>query len=488
MNTNNYQATQTPVVGCAVDLIPWSYLWRRDRAVQEKPEADLILRRLRRLDAVYRTALPTLGAEMAKSPFYKQDDILTPQLPPPKNPILTGALWVGGIKDYGVTLRWEDGCEIPDPADVEVRTYPTAWGWFGWTNDKILKGPQISADGREWFYPCPEGATMDFAYSTRVPSATEMIAVFAPEGVAIPRLHLTGGSLGNWRELDVVVEWGHGVTFADAKPAISGHVCEIISCEIDEDAKRAHVKCLYSEEGRYGFDSRLTLTLCKDEGEGATVLLRDLAKQPVWVAEVGILFYPACEGFYPQTYLATIKDKEQNSIRARVRAHREGESFREIFERVRLWRCPEGSALGDFPDAPPAQFELHVPDAHWDRVYHHAVEQLRGPNMWGMLSSEVGRVTMAMELNGLYDAAQKIYDYFLPAPGIKSDGDFADPTGSLEWANGMRYDMGYFHEGTHSSTGKLLFSMMYRYFMTGDADWLKSMLPRLKQADRKSVV
>ena len=477
-----YQATQAPMLGAAVDLIPWSYVYRSDRAVQEKPEADLILRRLRRLDSVYRTVLEKYGAEQVKSPFYKQDDILTPQLPAPINPILTGALWVGGVKDYGVTLRWEDDCNIPNPADVEVRTYPTAWGWFGWTNDKILEGPEISEDGREWFYPCPEGATMDFAYSTRVPAATEMIAVFAPKGTAIPRLQVTGGSLGNWQELDVVVEWGHGVDFADAKPEIFGHVCEILSCEIDEQSKRARVKCLYSAEGRYGFDSRLTLSLCADEGEGATVLVRQLAEQPIWVAEVGILFYPAAMNLDAKAYIASLESRAGEGIRARVRAHREGESFRETFERVRLWRCPEGSELGEFPEAPPAQFELHVPDAHWERVYHHAIEQLRGPNMWGMLSSEVGRVTMAMELNGLYDAAQKIYDYFLPAPGIKSDGDFTDPAGSLEWANGMKFDMGYYHEGTHSSTGKLLFSMMYRYFMTGDAEWLNSMLPRLKEA------
>ena len=231
-----YPATQAPMLGAAVDLIPWSYVYRCDRDVQEKPEADLIPRRLRRLDAVYRTVLEKYGAEAVKSPFYKQDDILTPQLPAPQNPLLTGALWVGGIKDYGVTLRWEDGCTIPDPAAVEVRTYPTAWGWCGWTNDKILEGPEISEDGREWFYPCPEGATMDFAYSTRVPAATEMIAVFAPKDTSIPRLQVTGGSLGKWRELDVMVEWGHGVDFADAKPEIFGHVCEIVACEVDEDS------------------------------------------------------------------------------------------------------------------------------------------------------------------------------------------------------------------------------------------------------------
>ena len=42
-------------VGQPVDLSPWAYAWRADRAVQEKPEAYFIPRRLKRLDEVYRT-------------------------------------------------------------------------------------------------------------------------------------------------------------------------------------------------------------------------------------------------------------------------------------------------------------------------------------------------------------------------------------------------------------------------------------------------
>ena len=44
------------LVGQPVDIAPWAYSWRADLAVQEKPEAYFIPRRLERIDKVYRTA------------------------------------------------------------------------------------------------------------------------------------------------------------------------------------------------------------------------------------------------------------------------------------------------------------------------------------------------------------------------------------------------------------------------------------------------
>jgi hypothetical protein len=87
-----------------------------------------------------------------------------------------------------------------------------------------------------------------------------------------------------------------------------------------------------------------------------------------------------------------------------------------------------------------------------------------------------------MEKVGLHAEAAKIYDYFLASPGVKSDGDYADPKGSLEWAKAMRHDMGYMHEGTHCSTGRLLFSMMERFFLTGDKEWFQRNRARLQAA------
>ena len=48
------------LVGQPVDIAPWAYVWRADLAVQEKPEAYFIPRRLGRMDNVYRTASHTL--------------------------------------------------------------------------------------------------------------------------------------------------------------------------------------------------------------------------------------------------------------------------------------------------------------------------------------------------------------------------------------------------------------------------------------------
>jgi len=44
------------LVGQPVDISPWAYAWRSDMAVQEKPEAYFIPRRLDRMNKVYRTA------------------------------------------------------------------------------------------------------------------------------------------------------------------------------------------------------------------------------------------------------------------------------------------------------------------------------------------------------------------------------------------------------------------------------------------------
>jgi hypothetical protein len=46
----------------------------------------------------------------------------------------------------------------------------------------------------------------------------------------------------------------------------------------------------------------------------------------------------------------------------------------------------------------------------------------------------------------------------------------------------MRHDMGYSHEGTHCSTGRLMFSMMERFFLTGDKEWFQRNRARLQAA------
>lgn len=469
------------MIGKKVDIAPWAYLWRRDRAVQEKPEAYFIPRRLKRQDEVYRTAADALE-EQIESIYYQQDDLLEKQLPKPEGELLTGLLWVGGLTDYSVELAWPEGSPLPSPDQIEVRTYPTAWGWFGWSLDRRLTGPAISADGRRWQYACPPGLTMDFAYNQRVRAATEMVAVFGDTALPVPELHVTGASLGVWRELTFSVEWGFDKSLPPFNGLCEAHVALVSEPAVDEAEKRATFTCLYSEDSRFGTDSRFTCITDEKAGLGATVLLRELAKGPVCVPEAGLFFCPSDKPVTAVGYIERQKAEGKKCVREMVRAHKEAAGWEELMRNVRLWKCPDGTEIPPFPEAPAASVALHVPDKRWEAMYELAVEQLRGPHMWGFLAAEMAHATLAMEMLGLYAEADRIYDYFLASPGVKSDGDFTCPAGSLEWAKSMRHDMGYSHEGTHCSTGKLLFSMMYRYYLTEDQDWLDARLPRLKAA------
>lgn len=204
------------LAGQPVDITPWAYLWRADRQVQDKPEACFIPRRLDRIDRVYRTAYTSLSEQELKSIYYQMPDLLKPLLPTPRGQLVTGLLWTGGLTDYQVELHWSANAEgIPSPDSVEVRTYPTSYGWFGWTVDKVLGEPEVSADRRTWTYKCQPGAKMDFCYSAQVDAATEMVAVFVdrrkvPGSVnsAVPSVRLTSPQVGAWKRMDLEIEWG----------------------------------------------------------------------------------------------------------------------------------------------------------------------------------------------------------------------------------------------------------------------------------------
>ena len=379
---------------------------------------------------------------------------------------------------------------IPSENDIEVRVYPSAWGWFGFSLDKKLIRTACSDSENAgccgskniWSYPNLPDDMMDYAYDERVKAATEIVAVFAPKGCPIPQLRITGDSLGTWKKLDFTVEWG----FDEALPAFTGktltHMAYISEPLINPENKTARFTCLYSDVSRYGCDSKFTCITDEDDLLGATILLRDLAKGPICIPEAGLFFCPADTPMTAAEYISAQQEQHKKSVRQQVREHKEVSDWEELIRNARLWRCPDGTQLPPFPEAPAASVTLRVPDKRWEGMYEHAVEQLRGHHVWGMLAAEVARSTLASELMGLYEEADRIYDYFLASPGIKADGDFSSGEGSLEWAKSMRHDIGYSHEGTHFSTGKLLFSMMHRYYLTGDTAWLAARLPRLKKA------
>ncbi|MGA2500520.1 MAG: hypothetical protein ABSH20_22490, partial [Tepidisphaeraceae bacterium] len=94
------------LAGQPVDITPWTYEWRADRAVQEKPEACFIPRRLDRQDKVYRTAYAALSPDRLKSIAYEnQPDLLKPLLPKPTGSLQAGLLWTGRLRDYRVVLQ-----------------------------------------------------------------------------------------------------------------------------------------------------------------------------------------------------------------------------------------------------------------------------------------------------------------------------------------------------------------------------------------------
>ena len=467
------------LIGTPVDIVPWAYLWKRGEEEQTMPEAEFIPRRLERIDTVYRTAMDELGPVQIQSIYYNQPDMLKELPDSPEYPLLLGALWVGTLEDYTVTLTWP-GNYVPDPVEVEVRTYPTAWGWFGWTVDQVLPLTKVSEDGRTWTFRCPKGQVMDHSYSTQVASATEMIAVFAPEGIDVPEIHITGNSLGRWRNLDVTVEWGLG----EDVPTFTGEFSTVLAAtnlvELNVEERYARFNIAYSSACDTGSDSRLTMWT-DQENIGITVALNDLSSGPIYVPDSGICFYKTDSYASASECITKIEGKGLKDVLQIYREHAEATDWQEVFDNVR--RQSSGFGDGEVPAFPQvsttSSFTVDVPDDRWEDMFYIAIQQLLGDHMWYNLTNEVGRSAYAMELCGLYEKCDEIYDYFLESPGVKSDGDFSTGEGSLEWANDMRHDMGYSHEGTHSSSGMLIYAMMHRYFMTGDTEWIEERLDRL---------
>ncbi len=497
------------LAGRPVDIAPWAYAWRADRAVQEKPEAYFIPRRLERIDKVYRTASAALPPDQLKSIYYDMPDLLKPLPPSPKGRLQAGLLWTGGLSQYQVELRWPISVqEIPSPDDVEVRVYPTSFGWFGWTVDRILRHPVVSPDGRTWTYTSDPLVKMDSAYNAHVDAATEMVAVFyedgkKPAGISntVPSIGVTGSGVGHWKRMDLEMEWGFQTGTGqrdfdghlDSQVALVGALSPLPG---DRGTKitAAHgwrsraagagrrgvvVPLLYAPQARPGLDSRIAVWTSTT---GFTFRPSDLENGPILIPEQGVFVTKAGSGQTARRFVSELAARNLKSIRQMTREHSEAVSWEEVMQQVRLWTCPTGIVAPPFPlvEDPPMRVEL--PDARWTVAWRVASFQLQGKHMWGGLAFEVGRVAHEMELVGLHDEADKVYQHFLKAPGAKSDGDYSDGNGALEWAASMRHDMGYSHDGTHASTGRLLFAMAERYFLTGEREWFQRNRARLQAA------
>jgi len=497
------------LVGQPVDIAPWAYAWRDDLKVQEKPEAYFIPRRLERIDKVYRTAFYELPEKDLKSLAYTMLDLLKPLPPRPKGRLRAGLLWTGGVGDYQVELHWPAGAhEIPSPDAVEVRAYPTSFGWFGWTVDKILSHPKVSEDRRTWTYKSDPTAKMDSSYNLRVDAATEMIAVFCEEGKkqagvkpAVPDIRVICPKMGAWKRMDLEIEWGFQPSTektdfdgrVESQMAMVGRVSPLAD-DKGTTATGAHtwqsraagatrrgivVPVLYAPDARPGLDSRVTVWT---KTAGFTFRPCDLENGPILIPEHGVFVTKVGSGKAARQFAEELAAKNLKGICQMTREHPEAASWEEVMREVRLWTCPAGTVLRPFPKVEDPPMQVQLPDPGWTDAWRAASQQLRGPHLWGGLAFEVGRVAHEMDMIGLHDEAGRVYDHFLKAPGAKSDGDYSDGKGALEWATAMRHDMGYSHDGTHASTGRLLFAMAERYFLTGDKEWFQRNRVRMQAA------
>ncbi|MBM4020173.1 MAG: hypothetical protein FJ288_17950 [Planctomycetes bacterium] len=529
------RASLDELQGQPVDIAPWAYAWRADRAVQERPEAHFIPRRLDRIDTVYRPALGRVGAAGLRSEHYDMPDLITPLPPRPRGRLLAGLLWSVRLADYRLELCWPAGQEIPSPDAVEVRVYPTAFGWFGWCNDEILGQPEISADRRTWIYHhsgVPEIPTV-VGRTHRRGSATEMVAVFCDDEktssagkTRVPGLRLISPTVGTWKRMDVEIEWGFqsGSEKADLDGRLESDLSLIgpvspLAGDMGTKVTGSHAwRSRAAGEGRRGIvlplayvpgdrrlletptvtrsvlfdttgpgpkvpdptlDSRVTLWT---KTGGVTFRPVDVEKGPVMIPEHGLFIVKAGSGKTARQFAAELAVKNLKSIRQSTREHREAASWDELLREARLWRCPEGTAFPPFPEVPDPPMQVRLSDARWTDAWRAASHQLRGRHMWGGLAFEVGRVARQMDMVGLHDEADKVYQHFLNASGAKADGDYSDGDGALEWATSVRHGMGYSHDGTHASTGRLLFGMAERYFLTGDREWFQRHRARLQAA------
>ncbi len=498
------------LVGQQADVAPWAYLWRADRSVQDKPEACFIPRRLERINKVYRTAMKVLPKDQLKSIYYDMPDLLTPLPPEPKGQLQAALLWTGGVTKSQITLRWPaEVQQVPPPEAIEVRTYPTSFGWFGWTVDRILSNPDISQDRRTWTYKSDPNAKMDSAYSVHVESATEMVAVFydktkAPGDLAqaIPTIQVTGSSLGTWKRMDVEIEWAFQPATEksnfdgsiETSLAFTGPIAPLAEdkgltvtdgrswqskAAGDSTRRGIVVPLLYAPASRPGLDSRITVWT---KTSGFTFRICDLDTGSILIPQHGVFVTKVGSGQTGRQFAQELAAKKLKGLRQMTREHREAASFNELMQEVRLWTCPDGAKVTPFPRVEDPPMQVQLPDPGWTDAWRAASFQLRGKHMWGGLAFEVGRVAHEMDMIGLHAEAEKVYEHFLKSPGVKPDGDYSDGTGALEWATSLRHDMGYSHDGTHASTGRLLFAMAERYFLTGDKEWFQRNRVRLQAA------
>jgi hypothetical protein len=512
------------LVGQPAEVSAWGYAYRADLSVQEKPEACFILRRLERLDRAYRPVnlLLSQGNEKTGIPWPKLDSdwqLLSKKdvwehgrmLPAASGILKSALLWEGRMHFNRLELHWPTkGQAAPLPQSVELRVYPSWYGWFGWQSDeRVTVKPEISADGSTWVY---KG---DW-------TGVDMVAAFVQPAdeakCGVPQILAYGPEV--WKRMDVEIEWGFkpGTQAANYDGRIEGFLGlpgqaaplpgDSSTAIEGRNAWQSHagssgrrgitVPVFYIQPADefvrnmpkypYGHprDSRITVWT---KSGSFTFLVRDLDKGPILAPEYGFFVAKAGSGTNARKFAAELAAANTKSVREMTRERREA-TWEEAMREVKLPLLPRGTPLPPYKQVADPPMQVEVPETRWQDAWRMGASQLKSGELTYMnLALEAPRPIHAMDAVGLHDAAGKWLESFLQRPGAAADGDFNDGSGSfcigrLFHDTAINDCPGYdTYELVHNGgSGRILYDLAEHYFLTGDAKWFKKNQWRMQAA------
>jgi hypothetical protein len=470
------------LVGQVADLAPWAYAYRADLKVQEKPEAYFVPRVLERLDDAYRPV----------SLLLSQEDSNNHQLLPRPSGVLQSALlWEGRVQLNRVELHWPRNEPGPPPLEnVEVRVYPSPFGWFGWQGDRrVTVKPKISPDGLTWVYqgtqagesiptegyPPAKGVGLAWGTAESGQNSNEvgMVAVFVqPCGkaknedkkeqakCAVPQIRAYGPE--KWNRMDLEIEWGfkEGTQKADFDGRVEGFFSfvgnvtplpgDTETAMVGPHAWESHaangsrrgiaISLLYIQPAveyvdklprfPYGHprDTRITV---RTKSGSFTFLVRDLEEGPILAPEYGFFVTKSGSGKTARKFSVELAASNSKSIREMTREHPEA-TWDEATREITLPMLPQGTTLPPYKQVADPPMQVQVPEARWGDAWRIGVSQLqKGELTYMNLALEAPRPIHGMDVVGLHDTAAKWLDSFLQRPGAPSDGDFSDGSGNF---------------------------------------------------------
>jgi hypothetical protein len=526
------QSAPDNLVGQPAELSAWAYAYRADRSVQEKPEASFVLRRLERLDQAYRPVSLLISQESEKQqapepvysfyPSCKSVGEEGPMLPPPAGALQSALLWEGRMHLNRLEVQWPmNGGAAPAREKVEVRVYPSPYGWFGWQRDlQVTVAPEISADGFTWVY---KGDWND----------VDMVAVFVAPGMTeagdagkevkgpVPQVRAYGPE--KWERMDLEIEWGfqRGTETADYGGRVEpffGLVSQAAPLSGDAETTMDGASAWKSREGSpnrrgitlsllyirptmeqvgklpkfpYGHPRDTRVTVWTKSGN-FTFLAKDLDEGPILAPEYGFFVTKAGSGKTARGFAAELAAANVKSIRAMTREHREA-TWDEAMREIKLPMLPAGMTLPAYKQVEDPPMQVEVPEARWQDAWRMGVSNLRkGELSYMKLALEAPRPIHDMDAVGLHDTAAKWLESFLQRPGDLADGDFNDGSGSFSLGRLFHgtailacpgYPKGETYELVHNGgTGRILYDLAEHYFLTGDAQWFKQNQWRMQAA------